>query len=162
MYQSAFEWHVVQDRWFWRTRLYWIAFSTPDRAIGNTRQATRIWFANGHKRTGKHHAQKHLKRGVLFNIGIMKDDNINNLEGWLSEEIDSMGFPTMKWVICRMVLNGLIPIEKVLSAAGYSESEARTIINRWNEGAEPGIGSWIERLSRIPRNEVLMYLTKQK
>lgn len=81
MYQSAFEWHVVQDRWFWRTRLYWIAFGTPDRAIGNTRQATRIWFANGHKRTGKHHAQKHLKRGVLFNIGIMKDDNINNLEG---------------------------------------------------------------------------------
>lgn len=51
--------------------LYWIAFGTPDRAIGNTRQATRIWFANGHKRTGKHLAQKHLKRGVLFNIGIL-------------------------------------------------------------------------------------------
>lgn len=92
----------------------------------------------------------------------MKDDNFNNLEGWLSEEIDSMGFQTMEWVICRMVLNGLIPIEDVLSAAGYSESEAGTIINRWNEGAELGIDSWIERLSRIPRNEVLMYLTKQK
>ena len=92
----------------------------------------------------------------------MKDDNFNNLEGWLSEEIDSMGFQTMEWVICRMVLNGLIPNEDVLSAAGYSESEAGTIINRWNEGAEPGIDSWIEHLSRIPRNEVLMYLTKQK
>ena len=64
------------------------------------------------KRAGKSLIQKHLKRDVLFNIGtIMKDDNINNLDGWLSEEIDSMGFPTMKWVICRMVLNGLIPIE---------------------------------------------------
>lgn len=87
---------------------------------------------------------------------------INSIERGLYEAIDHMSFPAMEWLICRMVLNGLIPIEKVLSAAGYSESEARTIINRWNEGAEPGIGSWIERLSRIPRNEVLMYLTKQK
>ena len=31
----------------------------------------------------------------------MKDDNINNLDGWLSEEIDSMGFQTMEWVICK-------------------------------------------------------------
>lgn len=33
--------------------LYWIAFGTPDRAIGNIRQATRLWFANGHKKGRK-------------------------------------------------------------------------------------------------------------
>ncbi len=90
---------------------------------------------------------------------------INSIERGLYESIDHMSFPAMEWLICHMVLNRLIPIENVLSAAGYSESEVETMINRWNKEAEESIDArylWLSLIAGISKDEVLTYLTKKQ